>query len=205
MYNRWFTVYKRWFTVYNGARNQLKPTGNKIPKCSTKTYEDPQTEASHTQTFKNIFWTWSSSATNFTAINVFFYFFQVYGSVTFVKHTHTHKHTEVLTATEVGSEAKSSCGWYLCGATSTWGWGVGWRSATKRGEWRARGENKRELSTYWPWCVVTVWSVAETKTVLRHISSRSKAQDTQPQSGTLNNITLHNKKCCHNTLFIHRN
>ena len=34
--------------------------------------------------------------------------------------------------------------------------------------------------------------------------SRSKAQDAHPQSGTLNNITLHNKTCCHNTLFIQR-
>jgi len=32
-----------------------------------------------------------------------------------------------------------------------------------------------------------------------------KAQDAHPQSGTLNNITLHNKTCCHNTLFIQRN
>jgi len=33
----------------------------------------------------------------------------------------------------------------------------------------------------------------------------SKAQDALPQSGTLSNIPLHNKTCCHSTVFIHRN
>ena len=41
--------------------------------------------------------------------------------------------------------------------------------------------------------------------VLHCVISRRKAQDTHPQSVTLNNITLHNKTCCHNTLFIQRN
>ena len=33
-------------------------------------------------------------------------------------------------------------------------------------------------------------------------TARSKSQDVHPQSGTLSNITLHNKTCCHRTRII---
>ena len=61
-----------------------------------------------------------------------------------------------------------------------------------------------QMSQYWEHFVTAYRNITLHKI---HFAAkpRSRAQDAHHQLVTLNDTTLHNKTCCHNTLFIQRN